>query len=886
MRESSAFDEKTGRTITCPRDKPGLVPGAVPTLLPGCPSYLSSSSLSTNRPCPTSKAQLREEQHVLHALEASEESFREEDSMWACGSLDDIKIKLHLLQLDLPWTTLIHPTTLHLCFTSSDPAPCIISSITISSDMQATVSLHGAPLPSVGDISLPHRVSSMRDIDQIISTLQQLSAPNFQSQDTATAQTLLTLNLVLRLLSSVCVQSSKFFNALSFVHDQIALIVHNLSKNSMSYPSEYLVFSSIFYNVSPHAYRFLRDSGKVILPSYSTVRRLILSNCMDPRTEQTSGTFLYYIGRKFKSLKPRDFIVNLLIDEIHLHSFFDFKGGNVVGSSYNDVHSAATTAFAFMITSAFSSYKDVVHVLPSCKMNGETLFAIVKRMIVGLESIGFTVISVITDNNRINRKAMSFFANPSALLTRYPHPVDPDRPLFFIFDSVHLLKSVRNNWLNVKTIDKSLYYPHFNFSNLVSSSSENVQTASIGALKKLLEYDTGSLLKFSYRLSHKALNPSNLDRQKVSLALRVFNEYVAQGLLSIGEKMSIPDYAGTSLFIKIIVTWWYVVNVKSPLKGQRLNNEFEKPLMSGSHVSKDFMKYFVEWLRRWNAMSTRGFLTMDTFSALLHTSNALMEISEYCLQEFDVSYVLLGKFQTDCLEARFGMYRQLAGGQYDVSLRQVFECEKKIRMLSVLKLTMNNASISLSDFSINWEDCDSGECNDVHVLEPLTIDDVSSTDDVLPVIVYVAGYCCYSICKKLSCSDCKTLLTCAEGDVDKLQNSYTQGISRGSLLYPHETVVKLVRFTYLCVNKLCSDDAFLKVMNHRQSAVDAVLNLADDENIVLLSCNNHTTYQLTRMVVWCCVNTLLNNYVSSMNDKLGGKLSKGKKRKLTTLDHE
>lgn len=154
LRESSAFDEKTGRTITCPRDKPGLVPGAVPTLLPGCPSYLSSSSLSTNRPCPTSKAQSREEQHVLHALEASEESFREEDSMWACDSMDDIKNKLHLLQLDLPWTTLIHPTTLHLCFTSSDPAPCIISSINISSDMQATVSLHGALLPSVGDISL------------------------------------------------------------------------------------------------------------------------------------------------------------------------------------------------------------------------------------------------------------------------------------------------------------------------------------------------------------------------------------------------------------------------------------------------------------------------------------------------------------------------------------------------------------------------------------------------------------------------------------------------------------------------------------------------------------------------------------------------------------
>ncbi|ELT94096.1 hypothetical protein CAPTEDRAFT_214070 [Capitella teleta] len=348
---------KTGKTITCRRDKPDLVPGATPTLLPGCLSYLFSSSSSAPRSCPTSKAQLREEQQVLQALEASEESFREEDSLWSCDSLNDIKDKLHLLQLNLPWTTLTDVSTVHLCFTSPDPAPSIISSITISSDMQATVSLHGAPLPSVDDISLPHRVSSMRDIDKLITTLHRLSAPSTPSySDTDTAQTLLILNLVLRLLSSVCVESSKFFNTLSFVH-------------------------------------------------------------------------------------------------------------------------------------------------------------------------------------------------------------------------------------------------------------------------------------------------------------------------------------------------------------------------------------------------------------------------EYCLQEFDFSYVLLGKFQTDCLEA--------------------------------------------------------------------------------------------SVCKKLSCSDCKTLLTCAEGNVDDLHNSYIRGLSRGSLMYPHGNVVKLVRFTYLCLNKLCSNDAFLTAMNHRQSAVESVMNLVDDENIVLLSCNDHSTYKLTRMVVFCSVNTLL-----------------------------
>ena len=34
-------------------------------------------------------------------------------------------------------------------------------------------------------------------------------------------------------------------------------------------------------------------------------------------------------------------------------------------------------------------------------------------MVVGLESIGFKVIAVITDNNAINRKAMTKFVSPS-----------------------------------------------------------------------------------------------------------------------------------------------------------------------------------------------------------------------------------------------------------------------------------------------------------------------------------------------------------------------------------------------------------------------------------------------------------------------------------------
>ena len=68
-------------------------------------------------------------------------------------------------------------------------------------------------------------------------------------------------------------------------------------------------------------------------------------------------------------------------------------------------------------------------------------------------------------------------------------------------------------------------------------------------------------------------------------------------------------------------------------------------------------------------------------------------------------YILPGKFQTDYLEARFGQYQQLSGNQYNISIDQIFECEKKLRMLSVLKISLplNNRSINLMNLQeVNW----------------------------------------------------------------------------------------------------------------------------------------------------------------------------------------
>jgi len=90
----------------------------------------------------------------------------------------------------------------------------------------------------------------------------------------------------------------------------------------------------------------------------------------------------------------------------------------------------------------------------------------------------------------------------------------------------------------------------------------------------------------------------------------------------------------------------------------------------------------------------------ETFTALWITCYGLREVADYCLSEFGLYFVLLGKFQTDSLEARFGQYRQ----QYNISLRQVYESEKKLRLLSTLNLKLKDKEITLENFDFHWND--------------------------------------------------------------------------------------------------------------------------------------------------------------------------------------
>ena len=88
-------------------------------------------------------------------------------------------------------------------------------------------------------------------------------------------------------------------------------------------------------------------------------------------------------------------------------------------------------------------------------------------------------------------------------------------------------------------------------------------------------------------------------------------------------------------------------------------------------------------------------------------------------------------------------------------------------------------------------------------------DDVNKCREVLPVILYQAGYCFYAVFKKIKCNSCKALIS-ERDNVEEISeiNSYFQEINKGSLLYPNDATTNFVLYNYIVIEKLIKKSFF------------------------------------------------------------------------------
>ena len=170
-------------------------------------------------------------------------------------------------------------------------------------------------------------------------------------------------------------------------------------------------------------------------------------------------------------------------------------------------------------------------------------------------------------------------------------------------------------------------------------------------------------------------------------------------------------------------------------------------------------------------------MSAQTSKALSSTCRSLAAIIEDLLDE-GYDYVLTARFTTDFLERRFSRYRQMSGGRFLVSLREVCNSEKIISLLSLLKVGINVWEEDLSDDTINSGlDALSAE------VSKMDFNDVTLSAQSMKVCAHIGGYIVKELLekKKPACSSCKSSLL---HHGNELHTEYLNLLSRGGLRTP------------------------------------------------------------------------------------------------------
>ena len=238
------------------------------------------------------------------------------------------------------------------------------------------------------------------------------------------------------------------FKKCSFIKELLVLI--NSSKNK--YSAECLIFACSMYFSSPSSYCFLRNSGYITLPHPNYIRKLSSNSEIDsPGCEESHKR---YLQQHLCALKEEERLVNFMLDEIHIKSLLGYKGGKMKGSATN-TSGLANSLQAFMVSSLRSSYKDIVALYPVKNITADNLLSYTINTLKILHEVGYKVISLISDNNRVNRCMFEKLCG-GTLASKVKNPADDISPLFLLFDTVHLVKCIRNNWFNQRTCAQTL----------------------------------------------------------------------------------------------------------------------------------------------------------------------------------------------------------------------------------------------------------------------------------------------------------------------------------------------------------------------------------------------------------------------------------------------
>ncbi|XP_042913127.2 uncharacterized protein [Parasteatoda tepidariorum] len=324
--ETTFYKESTGETLRAKLKYPRLKDGAVPSIFPNCPKYLSSTN--KDRIDPILKKQLLEQQQVNKALADSLKSQCEFEKKYGFKDFFEMKNCFGINNVPAAWRMIEKDENLFfLKLNFKEGVPIIAYTVFINSSLELNISYKNQCLTKCGEAKLPLKVSNFNEVINVLNHLESENVINNSLEENIDV-------IISALKNCLNLVDDKFKYFIEFFIEQIKLL--KVTPVRYRYSPDILIFSSLFYYLSPQAYKFVRHSSNLILPDPSTIRKVSSLLKSTPNFEQQDKYFLMYAKQIFSKLNDEDLKVFLMLDEIYLKPYVDYKGGNIVGNSYDN----------------------------------------------------------------------------------------------------------------------------------------------------------------------------------------------------------------------------------------------------------------------------------------------------------------------------------------------------------------------------------------------------------------------------------------------------------------------------------------------------------------------------------------------------------------------
>ena len=414
-----------------------------------------------------------------------------------------------------------------------------------------------------------------------------------------------------------------------FTKKQIYALLNNKSK--VKWGLEDICSAIGLRSISPRAYRYLRKHNYP-LPGLSTLRNWTARMQLP---EGILSNIIFLMTRKAPSLQLHQKLCVLSFDEVYISPKVE------IDRSVEQAIGLHKTVQVGMVRGLFDKWKQIIFYGYDRPLTQD----IVNNIISELYEAGYLVVAIVTDLGPTNTKV---FKNMNIGIKNnqksfFIHPSDINLKVFVFKDIPHLLKLIRNHFLDY---------------GFVINGKRISKECIIEAVRANENRD----LKVVFKINLDHLQVKNADRQNVAMAGQLFSKTTARGVFWCGEQgyLTHDNFVETCEFMELIDSWFDIFNSKLS-HGYKYGKE---PYGLNLQKQDEILNKVTDVMLTMKIGKHKTLLPFQ--EGVILSKNSLQQLLPY-LQEhfstesFKISYILTNRLNQDCLENLFSYLRSMGG---------------------------------------------------------------------------------------------------------------------------------------------------------------------------------------------------------------------------------